>query len=396
MNSNETESHLEKLLSESAASVLDRENHALERKMGGLEGTFLLFGAGNLGRKVLQILKQRGKTPIAFIDNNASLWQKDVDGVPVMSPAEAATRFDPRVTGVITTIWSGEATDRMADRIRPLERLGFRKIALFGHLAWKYPAGLLPHYTLDKPSKVLDRATNIMTAFQLLADDESRDIFVSNIEWRLLLDYDVLPPPSREEIYFNQKFVGRLDAEVLYDIGAFTGDSTKSFLATERGKKFGEIHMFEPSRNNFRILQEYVGSLGIQPGKIVPHCLALGDTVGEIQVEADHGPSSRVGTGNQTVPITTIDEISTTIPVPTFIKMDVEGFEPQCLQGARKTITRTAPAVAVSVYHIQSHLWDILLQLHDYRSDYTFRLCAHCPDGWDLVLYAVPRNRIPD
>jgi FkbM family methyltransferase len=395
VNAIELENRLNRLLSESADSVLDREQHTLERMIGSLDGEFILFGAGNLGRKVVRILARIGKTPAAFIDNNPSLWGKDVEGIPIMSPAESATKFDPQKVGVITTIWFGEATDRMADRIGPLMQLGFRKIALFGHLAWKFPAGLLPHYSLDRPSKLLDRAPDILTAFRLFDDDESREIFVNHVEWRLFLDYDVLPSPSSEEIYFNSKFVTRLDAEVLYDIGAFTGDSTKSFLATERGITFSQIHCFEPSPNNFAQLEQFVASSGHGKDKIVAHKLALGDTVGEILVETEFGPSSRVGRGNETVPVTTIDEIGTTIASPTFIKIDVEGFEPQCLRGARQTISRTAPAIAVSVYHIQSHLWDILLQLHQYNSAYSFRLCPHVADGWDLVLYAVPKNRVP-
>ena len=386
---------LHALLSESAESVLDREQNTLERMIGSLDGEFILFGAGNLGRKVVKILQRIGKTPVAFIDNNASLWGEQIDGVPVMSPAQAAGRFAAEKIGVITTIWFGEATDRMSDRIGPLAKLGFKKIALFGHLAWKFPQGLLPHYCLDRPSKMLDRADDIMAAFRLLADDESREIFVNHVEWRLFLDYDVLPPPSVHEIYFSDKYVTRMDDEVLYDIGAFTGDSAKSFLATARGTRFSQIHCFEPSPNNFTQLQQFVESVGMGKDKIIAHKLALGDTTGEIQVETENGPSSRVGRGSETVPVTTIDEIGKTIPSPTFIKIDVEGFEPQCLLGAKQTIARTAPVVAVSAYHIQPHLWEILLQLHSYNSTYTFRLCPHVADGWDLVLYAVPANRVP-
>lgn len=395
VKSTELATRLERLLSESKASVLDRETHTLERIIGSLDGQFILFGAGNLGRKVARILRTIEKTPAAFMDNNPSLWGKDVEGIRVMSPAEAAGKFDPEQVGVITTIWFGEATDRMSDRIHPLLKLGFKRIALFGHLAWKFPLGLLPHYSLDKPSKILDHSPAIRTAFHLLADDESREIFVDHIEWRLFLDYDVLPPPSDKEIYFNDKYVTGLDTEVLYDIGAFTGDSTKSFLATTRGTAFKQIHAFEPSPNNYQELEQFVASSGYRDGKIFAHRLALGDRIGETQVETDFGPSSRVGRGNVSVPITTIDAISSAIPPPTFIKIDVEGFEPQCLKGAERIISQMAPAIAVSVYHIQSHLWEILLQLHGYYSHYNFRLCPHVADGWDLVLYAVPKNRVP-
>lgn len=389
------ENRLNELLSENLDSVLDRENHELERRIGGLDGDFLLFGAGNLGRKVLRTLKRIGKTPVGFIDNDPALWGNTLEGVPITSPAEAAKQIDPQSTGVITTIWYGEATDKMYDRLEPLIRLGFEKIALFGHLAWKFPNEFLPHYCLDKPSKVLPHAEQIRAAFKLLADNDSRAIFVNHIEWRLFLNYDVLPAPSHEEIYFNEKYVNNLDSEVLYDVGAYTGDSIEGFLGTKRGAAFSQIHSFEPSPNNFLKLEQYIASRMDVNGKIFAHRLALGDSNGSIQVETEHGPASRVGKGGDIVQMATIDDFGKSAALPTFIKIDIEGFEPNCLQGAKQTISKSAPVVAVCVYHLQSHIWDILLQLHSYCSDYTFSLCPHVADGWDLVLYAVPKHRRP-
>jgi FkbM family methyltransferase len=283
----------------------------------------------------------------------------------------------------------------MSDRINPIRALGFKNIALFGHLAWKFQDEFLPHYCLDRPSKVIEDAENIHRAFTLLADDESRLLFVNHIEWRLFLDYDLLPTPSSEEIYFNDRYATDSGSEILYDIGAYTGDSVESFLKSHRGAHFKEIHSFEPSANNYTTLQSYVESLGELSGNVYSYNLALGDTVGTIQVETENGPASRVGTGNQAVPMSTIDLFSQSHSPPTFIKIDIEGFEPQCLEGAKEVIQATAPVVAVCVYHLQSHLWEILLQLQEYHSGYSYSLCPHLADGWDLVLYAVPESRLP-
>ncbi len=386
---------LDQLLAEDSASVLRRETHALEDKIGSLDKPFLLFGAGHLGRKVLKKLTTIGKRPVAFIDNNPKLWGTEVQGVPVMSPADATIQWDAASMGVITTIWCGEATDKMSDRINPIRDLGFRHIALFGHLAWKFQDEFLPHYSLDRPSKVIADAGNIKRAFDLLADEDSRQLFVNHIEWRLRLDYDLLPLPSSEEIYFTDRYVSHSAAEVLYDIGAYTGDSVVSFLKTRRGAQFGEIHSFEPSPNNFTTLQNYIAGLDALQSKVCAHQLALGDTEGSIQVETENGPASRVGLGTQVVSMTTIDLFSKTHAVPTFLKIDIEGFEPQCLHGAEQVIRTMSPVVAVCVYHLQAHLWEILLQLHSYNPDYSFSLCPHLAYGWDLVLYAVPKSRLP-
>lgn len=395
MTNPELKMRLEHLLAEDRAAILKREIHALEDKIGSLDKPFLLFGAGHLGRKVLKKLTAIGKRPVAFIDNNPMLWGTEVQGVPVMRPSDAASQLDASNIGVITTIWCGEATDKMSDRINPIRSLGFRSIALFGHLAWKFQEEFLPHYCLDRPSKVIADADKIHRAFDLLADDDSRQLFVNHIEWRLGLDYDLLPFPSSEEIYFNDRYVSHSATEVLYDIGAYTGDSVESFLKTKRGAQFGDIQSFEPSPNNFKILKHYIAGLGALQSKVHAHQLALGDTEGSIQVETENGPASRVGLGNQAVPVTTIDLFSKTHAAPTFIKIDIEGFEPQCLQGAEQVIRTTAPVVAVCVYHLQAHLWEILLQLHSYYPDYSYSLCPHLADGWDLVLYAVPESRRP-
>jgi FkbM family methyltransferase len=393
MNITELSNRLNKLLSESYDAVLDREKSTLSNKIGGLENQFILFGAGNLGRKVLKTLKRIGKQPSAFIDNNPALWGTELSGVPIMSPIDSLKVFDPAKVGVITTIWCGEATDKMSDRIEPLTKLGFCNIALFGHLAWRFPDEFLPHYCLDRPSKVIESADEIRVAFALISDDASRLLFVDHIEWRLFLDYDLLPYPSSKEIYFNDHYASRSNNEVLYDIGGYTGDSVESFLKSPRGLQFSSIYSFEPSPNNFVTLKTYVSTLGEQRNNIFAHQFALGDTVGSIQVETENGPASRVGLGNQAVPMTTIDILSQKFASPTFIKIDIEGFEPQCLKGAQVVISTTAPVVAVCVYHLQSHIWEILLQLHSYYPGYSFSLCPHLADGWDLVLYAVPESR---
>jgi FkbM family methyltransferase len=395
MNYDELSSRLSKLLSESYEAVKVRESTTLTRLIGSLENQFLLFGAGNLGRKSLKTLERIGKLPSAFIDNNPVLWGSEISGVPIMSPIDSIKIFDPTKVGVITTIWCGEATDKMSDRIEPLIKLGFCNIALFGHLAWKFSDDFLPHYCLDLPSKVIEKADEIRQAFSLLSDDESRLLFVDHIEWRLFLDYDVLPYPSSHEIYFNDRYVNQSKIEVLYDIGAYTGDSVQSFMNTVRGQEFTSIHSFEPSPHNFAKLQNYVTILDSNQAKVFAHQLALGDVVGSIQVETENGPASRVGLGNETVPLSTIDVFSQTNQSPSFIKIDIEGFEPQCLKGAQRVITNHAPVVAVCVYHLQSHIWEILLLLHSYYPSYSFSLCPHLADGWDLVLYAVPQSRKP-
>lgn len=383
---------LDRLLAEPLDEVRERQTQALDRLLGGLDQPFILFGAGNLGRKALAVLQAMGVKPEAFIDNNPVLWGTQIEQVPVFAPAALAQQWQGPLPGVIATIWCGEASDRMVDRLDPLRALGFERIALFGHLAWRYPQSFLPHYSLDLPEKVLADAERIRTAFGLLGDDESRQLFIDHVEWRLFLDYDLLPPAAPQSIYFDRYFSNENVDEVVYDIGAFNGDSVLGYL--ESGRPFREIHSFEPSSSNYQALVKTLQRLQGH-GSFHAHQMAVGDACGEVLIEAQGGPAARVGSGSERVTVTTLDTLCGRIVPPTFIKIDIEGFEPQCLEGGRKLISERQPLIAVCVYHEQNHLWTILLQLHAYQPGYHFRLGPHLAEGWDLVLYAVPNNRLP-
>ncbi len=384
------------LLAEPVEAARQRESTEFDRRVGKHANRLLLFGAGNLGRRTLSILRKSGHEPLGFIDNNPTLWGRRVDGVEVLRPAEAASRFGSGQVAVVVTIWCGEASDKMSDRIEPLRSLGFRDIALFGHLAWKYPDTFLPHYALDLPSRLLQQTERVTRAFDLFEDQRSREIFLSHVRWRLHLDYDALPIPVKDIIYFNHRLVRPSAHEFLIDGGAFTGDTVQSFLETFGRSGFQKILSFEPDPTNFEQLEQYLSTLPVDVrSKVSPLASALGDETSVINVESSGGPSSRVGHGDHQVPCRIIDEFIEGKAVASFIKLDIEGYEPQALRGARQTLSRGRPVVTACVYHVQNHLWEIPLELDEKVGDYRYYLVPHLSDGWDLVLYVVPSERVP-
>jgi hypothetical protein len=78
---------------------------------------------------------------------------------------------------------------------------------------------------------------------------------------------------------------------------------------------------------------------------------------------------------------------------PTYIKMDIEGAEPDALAGAQRTIRQHRPVLSICVYHTQYHLWSIPLLVHELAPDYRLFLRPHDADGWDSVCYAIPEER---
>jgi hypothetical protein len=76
------------------------------------------------------------------------------------------------------------------------------------------------------------------------------------------------------------------------------------------------------------------------------------------------------------------------------IKMDIEGFELEALEGAREVIEKHQPILSICVYHRQNDLWRIPLFIRSLVKDYRLFLRPHDVDGWQLVCYAVPPNRL--
>jgi FkbM family methyltransferase len=379
------------LLSESLESVRNREQTTFE-KILKKSREVVIFGAGNLGKKALRALQSQGYEVKGFLDNNTSLHGKDVEGILVSSIAEGWLLHGDAV-GVIVAIYSGELKDTMSERIAPLHEAGFSKVAHFGHLAWKHPAGLLPHYSLDLPSNLIHKKARIIDGFSLFHDLTSLRHFVDHVEWRLNLDFCLLPRPVPQTIYFNEEFLKENPDEFLIDGGAFTGDTLRSFLGSFGQNGFYKVISFEPDPQNFKVLQKTAASLKYKKNQIEVYPCALGEAVAKIQVESSGESSSRVGFGETTISCRMIDEFAGLGRPPTFIKLDIEGYELPALRGARRTISEQKPVLALSAYHKQDDLWELPLQIYEIQHEYDFRLVPHVSDGWDLVLYALPKER---
>ena len=71
--------------------------------------------------------------------------------------------------------------------------------------------------------------------------------------------------------------------------------------------------------------------------------------------------------------------------------MDIEGSEYRALLGARETIKKYRPGLAICLYHKPEHLWQIPLlvrQLTEKGGQFFIR--CHAFNGFDLVLYYLP------
>lgn len=372
-------------LDESGSALEARMAQAWALRAGSACPPLVLFGCGNLGRKVQRALAGSRFPVLAFADNDPRRWGTVVDGLPVLSPAQAAERFGTRACFVVT-IWRAEgAPHRFLETEARLRALGVRHVAHFGHLAWIHPQGLLPHYSLDLPRRVVEARAEVLAALALFQDDRSRDLFLRHALWRLTLAFELLPPADPEEIYFPEGLIRPGAGEVLADAGAFDGDTCRRMLELW-GDRAARIHCFEPdpvSAGKFRTWMD--GSPRRE--RVRFHPMALGSRPGTLRFQGtgalDNTASSQ---GGMEVPCRALDQVLADDP-PDFIKMDIEGAELEALRGAAALLAR-GPRLAICLYHVQHHLWSIPNLVHAHMPDHPLHLRYHGTDAWELVLYA--------
>jgi FkbM family methyltransferase len=381
---------LDRLLDESVEAAQERERTAFDQAAEPYGRRLVLFGAGNMGRRVLARLRQAGIEPLAFADNSEGSWGKVIDGLTVLRPEEAARRHGENATFVVT-IYNNH--HNYLDTREQLVAYGCENVVSVVPLRWKYHETFLPYYPDDLPHKVLAQGEPMRKTFSLWADEESRHEYVGQIAWRLHADFDALGVPLPDQQYFpGNMFVPSAD-ECFVDVGAYDGDTVRHFLAL-RGESFRRIIAIEPDPENFRRLCTYWSTLPPAVRDKIELCpFAVGDRSGRVHFAHGGGPASAISAnGAIEVKRLRLDDLLAG-HVPTYVKMDIEGAEPTAVEGLRAVLREAEPVLAVCVYHAQDHIWRVPSAIHQIVPSHRLFLRSHGPECRETVCYAVPPER---
>jgi FkbM family methyltransferase len=383
---------LDDLLSESIASARTREQRLRAELEAGRSKPIVLFGAGGLGRRTLALLRAAGRDVAGFIDNDSGRWGTDVDGVPVVSPADAAARFAADGL-VVVTIWRAEGGHDFLETRDGLQRAGWQRVESFIPLYWALGAAALPYITIDAPSHVLAARDDVRAAASLWSDERSLREYVAQVRWRLTGDFGSLTPPEPDQ-YFAHGLVSVGPDEVVVDCGAFTGDTLLD--VARRVDSWRAYHAFEPDPASYDALETAVATLpaGLAD-RVQLHKAATSDRAGTAHFSGTGlGSAALTESGTFEVALVAVDEVVTD-PPPTFIKMDIEGAESAALHGAARGIRDGRPLRAIAAYHKQADLWALPQQVSRMMPDYRLFLRPHVAEGFDTVLYAMSPERAP-
>ncbi|HWB59172.1 MAG TPA: FkbM family methyltransferase [Chthoniobacteraceae bacterium] len=345
-------------------------------------GDYVVYGAGNIGRRVASKLFGRDKKIRAFIDQKGA---GNADGLPIYSPYSAeARRFAAEGLTAVVGVFNYAADPHEIRTV--LEDLGYRRIVSFPE--FHEHAKLPPHFWVDTRRHTLDYHDRIREAGMLMADEKSRRIFLDILRYRLTFDTALLRQPDAEEQYLPADLPQPKMPFRFVDGGAFTGDTIESLL--RKGVTFESVAAFEPDEQNFLALCHTARKHAANLGDVSIWPCGLSDATAVAAFCAGRDQASIVaGHGNTHVQLVALDQV---LPVfrPNFIKLDIEGAELAALVGAAETIREHQPTLAVCVYHRPDDLWEIPLYMHELLPRHTIALRYHKYYALETVAYAIP------
>lgn len=221
-----------------------------------------------------------------------------------------------------------------------------------------------------------------------LADQESRDIIHNRCKTFLTGDLSYI---DKNEInshsYFSQDFYPISSDEVLFDCGAFTGDTIEDFV-TFTNKKYKKIVAFEPDEKNVKRLNAFINN---KIENVVVIQKALGDKNGKVAFLNNGNMFSKTVDVKDSSDELSVDIVRLDNYIdyhPTLIKMDIEGAELDSLIGATQIIKTLKPKLAICIYHMPFDFYEIPKFLKSLVPEYKFKVRQHEPGFCETVLYA--------
>lgn len=376
-------SGLDAFAGEVAAMIAARPPQAIREDLAA--GSWI-YGGGEYGQQLCGALTDAGYPVLGFIDRRAGAGMDTLLDLPVRHPDEftAADAQGVSFVGGVINPLAGPA------EIRPFgESLPFRAICIGADLpdALGEAAGT---FWQGSRAFLLDNIDKAKAACALLADQESVDVVVSLLRYRVTGDNAGYPPVDADHMYLPPGFGGFERPITFVDGGAFIGDSC-AFLI-DHGVAIDRYVAFEPEANNLGRLTRWCATAPIRETNIVP--CGLSDTLRDLVFAGAKGPSSRLldnapapAEATTTIRCVAFDDVMPGI-APDFVKLDIEGAEMSALTGMQKTLARAKPRLAVCLYHRPQDVWEIPTFVSQFYGRLHIR--QHGAFGWDTVLYAFP------
>ena len=223
----------------------------------------------------------------------------------------------------------------------------------------------------------MNHLSDLQDVYESLIDEESKKTFCGywfgNISNRIgEIVYSSTPH------YILSGFIPEKDA-VIIDGGAYDGGTATIFSAMGC-----RVYGFEIDKISF----ETAKKVAAEKNFVIENC-GLGSYKHEMRYTPSGSYANHFDAGGSDITqVTTIDAYAreNNLPSVDFIKLDVEGAELDTLKGAKISIARFKPILALSAYHKLEDFWTLMNFIKSIRPDYEFAMRQYPETAEDVPL----------
>ncbi len=267
-----------------------------------------------------------------------------------------------------------------------LDAMGFAHINYLAFYRYA-PFDLLPPpFMLDFEEDFRNNRDRYRKVYDLLADDASRKVFEKVINFKITFDFGFMEgfTNSHELQYFDKEIIPDIPNIRFVDGGGYVGDTAAEVI--KNFPDFEKITIIEPIEENLRIAKrELAGYENIEF-----FTLGLSDKKTTLHFNEEKSFSCMYGQGTLSVEVDTLDNmINERVD---FIKLDIEGAEQEAIDGAKNTIAKYRPVLAVCIYHKAEDWYRIPEKVLAIHSDYRVYIRHYMEGIFETVMYFIPKR----
>ncbi len=302
----------------------------------------ILYGFGEPGEKFFNYISNKNFKVVLILDKGKV--GQFYSHIKVTNPEAIIIKNNP----VFITILNEYVN--IYEVKKYLLELGFEEVYTIFEAIQKFELYDFEHLFLKHPitlKESLDKDT-IAKVTSLLSDEQSKKIFEAIVNFRETFDYKLINDFYDDNMYLPDlimaEFSKRKTINVL-DLGACYGDLIDIF--SNKNLKIDNYYAFEPDSSNLQKLKNKIIDNNIN-GCVFP--MGVGNFDGLIGFNSGAGTGCNIDENSENkIMVSKVD--STIMSKIDFIKMDIEGFENEALEGMQNLLFRNKPILAISIYH---------------------------------------------
>ena len=264
-----------------------------------------------------------------------------------------------------------------------LDKMGFKN---FSYLSfYKYSPFTLAHppFIIDFKDDFLNNKNRYSEVYNLLEDEKSKVIFEKVINFKITFDYNFMDAFTNDfdGQYFDTDIVPDIKNITFLDGGGYVGDTTPNIM--KNYPDFNKIYLVEPNLLHINIAKRDFGDIeniefincGLSNKKIT-------------STNENKKQNNNCDHNYQAQNLDTIDNIVKN--KIDFIKLDIEGAEQDAIEGARETIKKYKPVLAICIYHKAEDWYKVPQKVLAINKEYKIYLRHYMEGIYETVMYFIP------